>query len=54
MPKRKVFTTAGVIPATLLAFDRDFGIDEATTRGHLRHVAGVEGLSACADRRQTG
>ncbi len=46
MPKRKIFTAAGVIPATLLAFDRDFGIDETATRGHLRHVAGVEGLSA--------
>ena len=46
MPKRRIFTAAGVIPATLLAFDSDFGIDEAATRGHLRHVAGVEGLSA--------
>lgn len=46
MPTRATFTAAGVIPATLLAFDRDFAIDEAATRAHLRHVAAVRGLSA--------
>ncbi|MBL8698483.1 MAG: dihydrodipicolinate synthase family protein [Alphaproteobacteria bacterium] len=36
----------GVIPATLLAFHEDLSIDEAETRRHLRHVAGVSGLNA--------
>lgn len=40
------FVPQGVIPATLLAFDEDFAIDEAETRRHLSYVAGVEGISA--------
>ena len=36
----------GVIPATLLAFDIDYEIDEAASRSHLRDVAATEGLSA--------
>ena len=36
----------GVIPATLLAFDIDYEIDEAASRRHLRDVAATEGLSA--------
>ncbi len=36
----------GVIPATLLAFNDDLSIDEAETRRHLAHVAGVRGLTA--------
>lgn len=40
------FVPQGVIPATLLAFDEDFVIDEAETRRHLSYVAGVEGISA--------
>ncbi|MGE4220863.1 MAG: dihydrodipicolinate synthase family protein [Alphaproteobacteria bacterium] len=46
MSKRRTFSPRGVIPATLLAFDGDLGIDEAATRAHLRHVAAVDGLSA--------
>jgi 4-hydroxy-tetrahydrodipicolinate synthase len=36
----------GVIPATLLAFNEDFSIDEKETRRHLSHVAATRGLSA--------
>ena len=36
----------GVIPATLLAFDIDYEINEAASRRHLRDVAATEGLSA--------
>lgn len=46
MPRFKNYVPAGVIPATLLAFDDDFSIDAASTRAHLRHVANVDGLSA--------
>ncbi len=42
----KNFEPRGVIPATLLAFDEDFSIDEAATRAHLRHTASVRGISA--------
>ena len=40
------FEPAGVIPATLLAFNTDMSIDEAETRRHLIHVAGTRGISA--------
>ncbi len=40
------FTPTGVIPATLLAFDTDFAIDEAASRAHLSEVAATPGLSA--------
>lgn len=40
------YQPAGVIPATLLAFNEDMSIDEAETRRHLRDVAKVAGLSA--------
>jgi len=40
------YTPEGVIPATLLAFDEDFSVDEVATRSHLRDVAGVPGVSA--------
>lgn len=46
MPRFKNFSPAGVIPATLLAFNDDFSIDEAATRRHLAEVAGTRGLSA--------
>ncbi len=46
MPRFRNFVPAGVIPATLMAFDDDFAIDEAATRAHLSHVAGVDGISA--------
>jgi 4-hydroxy-tetrahydrodipicolinate synthase len=36
----------GVIPATLLAFNDDFSINEAETLRHLRHVAATRGISA--------
>ena len=36
----------GVIPATLLAFNNDYEIDESESRRHLRDVAATDGLSA--------
>ncbi len=48
MPRFDDYMPAGVIPATLLAFDDDFAIDEQATRDHLRDVAGVAGISAIA------
>jgi 4-hydroxy-tetrahydrodipicolinate synthase len=46
MGRHKGYVPAGVIPATLLAFNDDFSIDEAETRRHLTHVAATPGLSA--------
>mgnify|MGYP003650964365 len=46
MPRFKDFVPHGVIPATLLAFNDDFSIDEESTRAHLSHVAAVEGITA--------
>jgi 4-hydroxy-tetrahydrodipicolinate synthase len=46
MGRFKGYEPRGVIPATLLAFHEDLSIDEAETRRHLRHVAGVRGISA--------
>ena len=46
MGRFRNFVPEGVIPATLLAFDEDFSINEAETRRHLSYVAGVEGISA--------
>jgi 4-hydroxy-tetrahydrodipicolinate synthase len=46
MPRHVGYIPHGVIPAVLLPFDSDFGIDEANFRKHLRDVAAVEGLSA--------
>ena len=46
MPRFKHYIPHGVIPATLLAFDDDYAIDEEATRAHLAHVAAVEGISA--------
>ncbi len=48
MPRFKDFEPTGVIPATLLAFNEDFSIDEAATRQHLRDVCSVDGISAVA------
>jgi len=48
MPRFDDYIPAGVIPATLLAFDDDFAIDEGASRDHLRDVAGVDGISAIA------
>ena len=41
MGRHKGYVPAGVIPATLLAFNEDFSIDEAETRRHLTRVAGT-------------
>ncbi len=46
MPRFEDFEPTGVIPATLLAFDDDYEIDDAATRSHLRDVCRVDGLSA--------
>jgi len=46
MPRFDDFRPAGVIPACLLPFHDDFGIDERGYRKHLRDVAGVAGISA--------
>jgi 4-hydroxy-tetrahydrodipicolinate synthase len=46
MRRFKDYVPSGVIPATLMAFDEDFAIDEAAARRHLGDVAAVPGLSA--------
>jgi hypothetical protein len=46
MARFKNFVPRGVIPATLLAFNDDYSINEKETRRHLRHVADVRGLAA--------
>src|SRR5262245_52332439 len=46
MPRHKSYLPHGVIPAVLLPFDGDLGIDEAAFRKHLRDVAATEGISA--------
>jgi 4-hydroxy-tetrahydrodipicolinate synthase len=46
MRRFKSYQPKGVIPATLLAFNEDFSIDERETRRHLSHVAATRGLSA--------
>ena len=48
MTRFKNFEPKGVIPATLLPFNDDLSIDEASTRKHLRDVVAVKGLSAIA------
>lgn len=46
MPRFTDYIPHGVIPATLLAFDDDYAIDEEATRAHLAHVAAVDGITA--------
>src|SRR5258707_869905 len=46
MMRPPTFVPAGVIPAVLLPFQDDLAIDERSFRGHLRHVAATEGVSA--------
>jgi 4-hydroxy-tetrahydrodipicolinate synthase len=46
MPRHKSYVPHGVIPAVLLPFDADLGIDEAAFRKHLRDVAATDGISA--------
>ena len=48
MPRFKNFEPKCVIPATLLAFNEDFSIDETSTRKHTQDVAAVAGISAIA------
>ena len=46
MPRHKSYVPNGVIPAVLLPFEADLGIDEAGFRKHLSHVAATDGISA--------
>ncbi len=46
MARFKGYRPQGAIPATLLAFDDDFEIGEASSRKHLIDVAAVEGVAA--------
>jgi len=46
MPRHKSYLPHGVIPAVLLPFDTDLGIDEPAFREHLRDVAATPGISA--------
>ena len=40
------FVAKGVIPATLIAFDQDYAIDQKNSLKHLRDVAATDRLSA--------
>lgn len=42
------FKAEGVIPATLLAFKKDYSIDEIATRKHLKDVGSVRGVASVA------
>jgi 4-hydroxy-tetrahydrodipicolinate synthase len=42
----KEFKLEGVIPATLLAFDKDFQINEKASRKHIKECALTDGISA--------
>jgi 4-hydroxy-tetrahydrodipicolinate synthase len=46
MPRHAHYVPHGVIPAVLLPFTDDLGIDEKSFRQHLSQVAATEGLSA--------
>jgi 4-hydroxy-tetrahydrodipicolinate synthase len=46
MSRFKNYSPRGVIPATLLAFNDDYSINDKETTRHLRHVASVPGLNA--------
>ena len=46
MSHYKKFKLEGVIPATLLAFDKDFQIDEKASRKHIKECALTDGISA--------
>jgi 4-hydroxy-tetrahydrodipicolinate synthase len=46
MPRFKDFMPAGVIPATLAAFNDDLSINEKETRRHLAHCAFTSGVTA--------
>lgn len=46
MSLKKKIELSGVIPATLLAFNNDFEIDEKSSRKHIRDCAITNGISA--------
>ncbi|MEP9376007.1 dihydrodipicolinate synthase family protein [Aquabacter sp. CN5-332] len=46
MGRFKDYVPHGVIPATLLAFNEDLSIDEASSRKHLRDCALLDGVTA--------
>ena len=46
MSHNKEFKLEGVIPATLLAFDKDFQINEKASRKHIKECALTDGISA--------
>lgn len=46
MARFKSYRPRGVIPATLLALDEDFSINEAQSRKHIADVAATRGLNA--------
>ena len=46
MSHNKEFKLEGVIPATLLAFDKYFEINEKASRKHIRECALTDGISA--------
>jgi 4-hydroxy-tetrahydrodipicolinate synthase len=46
MPRFPQFEPKGVIPACILPFHDDLSIDEGAYRQHLRHTAGVRGVTA--------
>jgi len=46
MSASRNFVAKGVIPATLLAFDDGYAIDQKNSLKHLRDVAAIDGLSA--------
>ena len=46
MSHTKEFKLEGVIPATLLAFDKDFQINEKASRKHIKECALTNGISA--------
>ena len=46
MSHSQEFKLEGVIPATLLAFDKDFQINEKASRKHIKECASTDGISA--------
>ena len=46
MSQSQEFKLEGVIPATLLAFDKDFQINEKASRKHIKECALTDGISA--------
>ena len=46
MSHTKEFKLEGVIPATLVAFDKDFQINEKASRKHIKECALTDGISA--------